>query len=586
MAEIYFDYFTASEAGQYNFYRIPKALFTEEHFRGISCEAKILYGLMLDRMGLSIKNQWLDSEGRVYIIFTIEDVMNMLGCRSQKAVRLMKELDLSTGIGLIEKKRIGLGRPNIIYVKNFMTGTEGGGNKMMKDEYVGQSAGRLDCGLADAAEAVFEKHNLEIQEKVFNESGFIKESREKESVLIEAGYEDSMENADRQQEDTRMPVYQVSDDSFRVRKRLAGNDENICIKRIGEDILVPSYTGEIGDLNDRNRCAEKYEFADKNVQAMWLEVFDRQQGSRCVSKDAVQTENTAGQQMLFAGQPCAGGDMMQKEKAAEQQILSSEQLCGIKDAVQKEKAAEQQILHLEQPCISGSAVWTEKAVYEPEEPDLWYDEMQHSGVVPDEGAELWESNSNDINLSDIENNKNEMNKTEGCNQPYQSYQSYPSCFACQPERLDMEHAVSSLMELDKAVGSKAGALSGNSNPDSMAGRMEAFRAAIRDNISYASFQHRGNAEEVDELVELMADVMMLPDSCTMRIAGIERPVSLIKCCFMKLAYPHIEYVTDCMQKHTGRIRNIRAYLLTALYNSAMTISSYYQAEANYDLYGQ
>lgn len=128
MANINFDYFTAAEAEQYTFYRIPKALFTEGHFQDLSCEAKVLYGMMLDRIGLSIRNQWFDSRGRAYIIFTVEDVMKVMGCQSQKAVRLMKELDTVDGIGLIEKKRIGLGRPNRIYVKNFMVRGDGGTN--------------------------------------------------------------------------------------------------------------------------------------------------------------------------------------------------------------------------------------------------------------------------------------------------------------------------------------------------------------------------------------------------------------------------------------------------------------------------
>ena len=116
MKEIQFDYFLGMEADQYTFYRIPKILFTEEYFRTVSCEAKVLYGLMLDRMSLSRKNGWLDEEDRVYIVFQLEEISEFMGCGSQKAVKLMKEL---SDIGLIEKKRIGLGKPNVIYVKNF-----------------------------------------------------------------------------------------------------------------------------------------------------------------------------------------------------------------------------------------------------------------------------------------------------------------------------------------------------------------------------------------------------------------------------------------------------------------------------------
>ena len=119
MQKIQFDYFTGMEAEQYSFYRVPKVLFTEPCFKTLSCEAKVLYGLMLDRMSLSIKNRWLDSEDRVYIIFTVEEIAELMNCGTQKAVKLVKELDSSNGIGLIEKKRLGLGKPNVIYVKNF-----------------------------------------------------------------------------------------------------------------------------------------------------------------------------------------------------------------------------------------------------------------------------------------------------------------------------------------------------------------------------------------------------------------------------------------------------------------------------------
>ena len=77
MQKIQFDYFTGMEAEQYSFYRVPKVLFTEPCFKALSCEAKVLYGLMLDRMSLSIKNRWLDSEDRVYIIFTVEEIAEL-----------------------------------------------------------------------------------------------------------------------------------------------------------------------------------------------------------------------------------------------------------------------------------------------------------------------------------------------------------------------------------------------------------------------------------------------------------------------------------------------------------------------------
>lgn len=112
-------YFYGHEAEQYSFYRIPKVLLTDRCYKGVSMEAKVLYGLMLDRMGLSVRNGWLDSDGKVYIYFTLEDALDMLGCGKDKAVRLFKELDTASGIGLIERRKQGQGKPARVYVKNF-----------------------------------------------------------------------------------------------------------------------------------------------------------------------------------------------------------------------------------------------------------------------------------------------------------------------------------------------------------------------------------------------------------------------------------------------------------------------------------
>lgn len=111
------DYFYGDEAEQYTFYRIPKVLFTDPGYRRISSDAKILYGLMLDRMGLSVRNGWLDERNRVFIYFTLEDALEYLCCGHTKAVSLFGELDKN---GLIERKKQGQGKPTIIYVKNFI----------------------------------------------------------------------------------------------------------------------------------------------------------------------------------------------------------------------------------------------------------------------------------------------------------------------------------------------------------------------------------------------------------------------------------------------------------------------------------
>ena len=118
------DYYYGIEAEQFSFYRVPRLLIKDERYRGLSSDAKLLYGLMLDRMSLSMKNGWLDDKNRAYIIYTIDNIMDDLGCSKPTCIKIIKEMDSDSGIGLIEKVRRGLGKPDIIYVKNFSTMAE------------------------------------------------------------------------------------------------------------------------------------------------------------------------------------------------------------------------------------------------------------------------------------------------------------------------------------------------------------------------------------------------------------------------------------------------------------------------------
>ena len=326
MQGIQFDYFHGMEAGQYSFYRIPKMLFTAECFRSLSCEAKVLYGLMLDRMGLSIKNRWIDEEDRVYIVFTVEETAELMNCGMQKAVKLIKELDADKGIGLIEKKRLGLGKPNVIYVKNFM---------------------------------------------------------------------------------------------------------------IREEPILP----------------EEEEAAGEN-----------------------RTDNNHN-----------GGVV----KITNQELLKSQ---------------------------------------------FKNDENHNSGIVKTTIQDFPKSQPNNTEF-----NKTDFNETNLIN-PY---------------------------------------------PSDMIRQMECYRTAIRNNISYECFlSDRGcRKEELDELVELMVDVMMMPDHAVLRIAGAERSAALVKERFLKLDDSHISYVLACLQENTSKVGNIKAYLLASLYNASLTIDNYYRAEVSHDLYG-
>ena len=326
---IKFDYFRGMEAEQHTFYRIPKVLFTAECFRSLSCEAKVLYGLLLDRMGLSIKNRWFDEEDRVYIIFTVEELAELLNCGTQKVVRLLKELDVKSGIGLIEKKRLGLGKPNVIYVKNFM--------------------------IQELTRA--EKQDLEAE---------------------------TLENT----------------------------------------------------LNGENHNS-------RNVK-------------------------------------------ITIQESAKSQFKNSEN--------------------------------------------------HHSRIVKSDIPEYPKSQSNNTEYSDIEHNENQS--------------------------IDLSEG--DVME-----------------------RKKHYRNMVQEQIYYKSLiqNPRYQKNEVDELVELTVEVLMLPDDRMIWIAGDEKPAILVKDRFQMLNDAHFEYVLDSMKRNTGKVQNVKNYLLTSLYNAPLTMEHYYRLAVNHDLYG-
>ena len=408
MEKIQFDYYRGMEAEQYSFYRVPKILFTAECFKELSCEAKVLYGLLLDRMSLSMKNHWLDEEERVYIIFTVEEIAELLNCGTQKAVKLLKELDSEKGIGLIEKKRLGLGRPNVIYVKNFLVQKNDEENVDMPD--------LQNC----------ENHN----------SGVVKTT-----------------------------IQECPKSQFK-------NDEN----HNSEDV-------EPIDIGTEDLGKEPYLNGEKEI----LEDMEIK--------------------------------MQENEEIGEENF---------------------------QNCENHNSRVVKTTIQEFPKSQFKNDENHNSGVVKTTIQECPKSQSNNTDI-----NKTENNETESSN--ILSNLIYP--------------------EKEKTI-------------DEIEQR-NTYREIIRENISYECFQNDTPhaREEVDELVELMVEVMVMPDQGKIRIAGEDKLVSLVKSQFMKLTHAHIEYVCLCLNKNTTKVGNIKSYLLTALYNSIMTINHYYQAEVNHDLYG-
>ena len=420
MQKIQFDYFTGMEAEQYSFYRVPKVLFTEPCFKALSCEAKVLYGLMLDRMSLSIKNRWLDSEDRVYIIFTVEEIAELMNCGTQKAVKLVKELDSNNGIGLIEKKRLGLGKPNVIYVKLLA---------------------ELDM-----------KKGIGLIERV---------------------------------------------------KRGFGQSDIIYVKNF--------MIREIPDQKPAEGCADL-----QSEQEEYKKIADLQSKQKTHKK-------------------CANLQQEAENKGKTGISLNCENHHSgvVKTTIQD--YGESQFQNSE----NHNSRMVENTNPEFPESQFQNGENHHSRIVEITKPEYPKSQSNNTDI-----NKTDISETE-------INQSYPITSGNFQKKKDV-------ME-----------------------EMRAYREVIHENIDY---QYHAK-EDVDELVELIIEVMMMPEDSMIRIAGTEKPVALVKSRFMKLNYSHIEYVLFCLNRNTTKVGNIKAYLLTALYNAPATINSYYQAEVNHDMYG-
>lgn len=400
MQKIQFDYFRGMEAEQYSFYRVPKVLFTAECFKSLSCEAKVLYGLMLDRMSLSIKNRWFDDEDRVYIIFTVDEIAELMNCGTQKAVKLIKELDTSNGIGLIEKKRLGLGKPNVIYVKNFMIKEIP--NQLMKTD------------------------NVQKQEEYFTEETVMGENAGKiADMKSEGNFQEEIANLQKQEEE-------------RGKSNISQNSEN--------------HHSKIVKITNQELSESQFKNSENHNSGM------------------MKTTN---------------------QEFPESQFNNYEN--------------------------------------------------QNSGMMKMEIQEFPKSQSNKTDI-----NKTNFSETD----IIQSYQIQSGSIVSHDKRDVIEE-------------------------------MKIYRELIQERIEYKYHEQ----EDVDELVELMVEVMMMPDDSTIRIAGVDKPVALVKNRFMKLNYSHIEYVLFCLHRNTTKVGNIKAYLLTTLYNAPLTISNYYQAEVNHDMYG-
>ena len=236
-----FDFYYGKDAEQFNFYRIPKLLFTDRRFKVLSTDAKVLYGLMLDRMSLSIKNGWIDDENRVYIYFTLEDVIDFLSICKDKATKLFAELDDEKGVGLIKRKRQGLGKPMMVYVMNFNS------SKVSNEEFSSINTGEIQTPEKQESDVLNETGVLSPEKQDTGllkkpESCFLK-TRSLDScnsVPINTKYNNTDFN-----DNNHITSFQQGDvsDVIRYRERY----QEIIVKNIEYDVIVRNYGEDYAD---------------------------------------------------------------------------------------------------------------------------------------------------------------------------------------------------------------------------------------------------------------------------------------------------------------------------------------------------
>ena len=248
MCEVKFDYYYGAESEQFTFVRIPRMLFTDkEHFGGLSNDAKLLYGLLLERMSLSRKNNWFDEQNRVFIIFKIEEIADRLNCGREKACNTLKELDDESGIGLISKRRRGMGQPTIIYVKNFVVKDEPSDETEQPQTPKNQEVGKSEFKDSEKQTSSIPKNR--IHEVGKSESNYIEINNTEKSYIEHRSFDPSAETENSPQKDLgtidRLEIEKSVEDQIGYDCLMSQPDESVrnMITEI-KDLIVDVMCGE------------------------------------------------------------------------------------------------------------------------------------------------------------------------------------------------------------------------------------------------------------------------------------------------------------------------------------------------------
>lgn len=261
--QLHFDYYYGLEGEQFQFIRIPKLLVQDKVFQGLSDRAKILYGIMLDRMSNSRKNKWLDKQNRVYILFSIKKVSEALNCSQPTACKAMAELDSEHGIGLIERRKRGQGKPDIIYVKNFISYVENNPNVGKEKAWDPDDVE----GLAENEEDAEETED----EVIHNE---IKNLEAKDSNSLNSKILNSRNFNSGEQESLSLGIKGFAPNNTELNNTENSNTESSLILS-GSSTHEPDYSRPLKLTMDGMRCDNHIEFNPDYVPTIVLDLDER-----------------------------------------------------------------------------------------------------------------------------------------------------------------------------------------------------------------------------------------------------------------------------------------------------------------------
>ena len=177
--------------------------------------------------------------------------------------------------------------------------------------------------------------------------------------------------------------------------------------------------------------------------------------------------------------------------------------------------------------------------------------------------------------------------------PIQAVPTLDTPMQGEPAQLNTKGSSNQISKKDLSITEPSNPIQSNPQPltggrmgtDGMGAR-EAYREVVLENIGYEYLieDPKMDREQLDEIAELIVDTVCSARK-TIRVAGDDYPAEVVKSRFMKLDSSHVQYVMDCMRDNTTYVRNIKKYLLAALYNAPVTIGNYYSSLVQHDMYG-